>query len=337
MTPIEPSRRVLVTGCSGYLGGVLVKTLLEHPLVARVAGMDQAPLKTPQNPKFKHYSADIRDEFWLRSILEEEAIDTVFHLAFMMGEPQDEALARAVNVGGTLTVLEAANKSSRVAKLILSGSASAYGARADNPEFLKEEDPLRASTLRYGIHKRLVEEELAKALPRVRKSLQVVVLRICTIVGASERGKGPVRTFCELPLGISVLFRAGGLQFISEADLLMVMRKVMEAPQLRGTYNVAPDDYTTIAAICRSLGKFRLSVPYTLLWLALFLARRLGRRTDLTENIIGYLAYPCVVSNEKIKKALGLALSRGSLDAFLECAHALKASSIAKMSPNSVE
>jgi len=319
------SKRVLVTGSSGYLGRVLVGRLLDHPLVSRVVAIDVAPSKL-EHPNLKHHAADIRDEFLLRSILEDEAIDTVFHLAFVMGEPRDEVRARAVNVGGTLNVLEAANKSSTVKRLIISGSASAYGARRGNPEFLREEDPLRAGTLRYGVHKRMVEEELHRALPSVRHSLQVALLRICTIVGASERGSGPVATFCGLPMGVSVLFHAGALQFIHEDDLMKVMLKVMEAPDARGAFNVAPDDYTTIAEICRALGKPRVPAPYFLLWLALYLLRRVGGKTDLTEKVVSYLAYPVAVSNQKIKTALGIRFPKTSLEAFLDCAKALAAS-----------
>jgi UDP-glucose 4-epimerase len=318
------AKKVLVTGCSGYLGSVLVNALLDHPLVAKVVGLDLTAPKV-SHPKFKHYAADIRDEFLLRSILGEEGIDVVYHLAFMMGEPRDEVIAREINVGGTLTVLEACSKTAGVSKLILSASASAYGARRGNPEFLKEEDPLRANTLRYGIHKRLVEEELAKSLPGARASLKVVVLRICTIVGTTERSDGPVKTFCELPAIVSVLFHKGGLQFITEADLMRVMLKSMEVSDFRGTYNVGSDDYTTLAELGARLGKPRVPVPYFLLWLGLFFFRRLNGKTQATEKVVSYLAYPVVVSNAKIKKALGITFTKGSLEAFLECARTLTA------------
>lgn len=313
---------VLVTGSSGYLGRVLVARLLSHPEVQRVVGLDAAP-SSVVHPKFKHYGGDIRDEFYLRSLLQEEKIDTIFHLAFIMGEPRDHALAMSVNVGGTLTVLEAASKSVSVRKLVISGSASAYGARSNNPKFLSEDRPLRARTLRYGVYKREVEEQLAKAIPEARKDLQVTILRVCTIVGSSARGKGPVTTFCELPCGVSVLFRKGGLQFIHEDDLMDVMLRVMQTPSFRGIYNVAPDDCTTIAALCRKMGKPRLAAPYSALWLAFFLARRLLRRSDVTENVVSYLAYPVVLSNQKIKRDLGVSFKRGSEEAFLECARAL--------------
>lgn len=318
------AKKVLVTGCSGYLGGVLVSALLDHPLVSKVVGIDLSAARV-SHPRFKHYAADIRDEFLLRSIIEDEGVDVVYHLAFMMGEPRDEALARAINVGGTLTLLDACNKSSCVQKLILSASASAYGARRGNPEFLTEEDPLRADTLRYGIHKRLVEEELAKSMPGLRRSLRVVVLRICTIVGKGERTDGPVKIFCGMPVAVSVLFHKGALQFISEPDLMKVMLKAMEVSDFHGVYNVGPDDYTTIAHVARALGKARVPLPYFALWLALFLLRRLDRRSPATEKIVSYLAYPAVVSNAKLKKTLGVSFSKGSLEAFLECARALGA------------
>lgn len=318
------AKRVLVTGCAGYLGGVLTRALLEHPLVERVVGVDLKPPQAPPHRKLRHLAADIRDEYRLRSVLEDERVDAVFHLAFMMGEPKDAVLAREINVNGSLTVLEAAHKSTGVTKLVFAGSASAYGARAGNPEFLREEHPLRASTLGYGLHKRLVEEEVAKALPAIRRDLKVMMLRICTVVGASERGDGPVKAFCSLPVGVSVLARRGGLQFLAEADLLRVLVRALEAPDVSGTYNVAPDDYTTIPELCRRLGKPRIALPYSALWLAFFLARRLLGRRDLTEKIVGYLAYPCVLSNEKIKKALGVHFSQRSLEAFAACAETLK-------------
>lgn len=315
--------KILVTGCSGYLGGVLTRALLESPKVERVVGLDVAAPRGVESPKFRFHAADVRDEFLLRTVLQEERVDAVFHLAFAMGEPKDAVRSREINVGGTLTVLEACHKTASVKRLILSASASAYGARRGNPEYLTESDPLRADTLLYGVHKRQVEEEVSRALPAVRRGLEVALLRICTIVGRGERGDGPVKTFCALPAGVSVLFHEGGLQFITEQDLTAVMLKALEAPVLRGAFNVAPDDYTTVAEICRALDKPRVPLPYFLLWGALYLARRLGGRLDLSEKVVSYLAYPCVLSNAKVKEALGVRFTRGSLDAFLDCARAL--------------
>ncbi|MFA6317164.1 MAG: NAD-dependent epimerase/dehydratase family protein [Elusimicrobiota bacterium] len=312
------AKRVMVTGCSGYLGEILVRSLLSHPLVQKVVAVDLKPPKLPPRPKFKHCGADIRDEFLLRSIIEEEGIDTIFHLAFMEADPNRAVLSHAMNVGGTLTVFDAANRSAGVSKLIITSSTWAYGARRGNPVPLRESDRLRAMDWPYGLHKRLVEEELAKSLPGARRGLHVAVLRLATVVGGSERPRGPVRLFCEAPFGVSVLLRPGELQFLSENDFCRTMSRAMEEASFSGTYNVAPDGWTTVSALCRRLGKPRVPVPYSVLWPLCFFAKRLRSRSAVSEDLAEMLAFPVVASNEKIKKALGLVFEKDSETAFLE-------------------
>lgn len=317
------AKKVLVTGCSGYLGEVLVRSMLSHPLVSKVVAVDLKPPKMPARPKFKHHSADIRDEFLLRSIIEEEGIDTIFHLAFMETDRSKAALSHAVNVGGTMAVFDAANRSSGVNKLVVTSSTWAYGARRSNHVPLKESDRLRANDWPYGLHKRLVEEELAKSLPQCRKGLHVAVLRLCTVVGSSERAAGPVRLFCEAPFCVSVMLRGGEVQFLSEADFCRAMSRAMEEAGFHGTYNVAPDGWTSVSRLCARLGKTRLPLPYSLLWVYFYLARKMRPSIPgFSENIADLLAFPVVVSNEKIKKALGLHFEKDSEEAFLEAAAA---------------
>lgn len=311
------ARRVLVTGGSGRFGGVVVRELLSQPLVERVVNLDLRPSQA-KDPRLRHHMADIRSEYLLRAILEEERIDTVFHFACATGEPRDQVLARETNVGGTLCVLEACDKSPGVRKLIVASSASAYGARWRNPEFLSENDPLRASTLREGIDKRLMEEELQKSLPAVRTLLQVSILRLCTILGPAQSSASLIRSFCALPAAPSVALRPGGLQFLAESEAAGVMIRIMESPEARGVFNVAPDDYVTLPQLCRALGKRRVPVPYWTLWTALLLARCLSGRGGLTERAAGSLAYPLAMSNAKLKRTLGLKFPKSSLAAFLD-------------------
>jgi UDP-glucose 4-epimerase len=313
------AKRVLVTGCSGYLGRLLAARLLEHPLVARVIAMDAAAPVLPAHPKLRAVRADIRDEYILRSVLEEEAVDAVFHLAFLDADDAEDVRPRETNVHGTIVVLEAADKSPRVQRLVIAGSTAAYGARRGNGRLLSEAHPLRAAGLAYAVHKRRVEEELATALPQVRSSLQVAILRLCTVVGPGARPDGLVRRFCRLPFVVSALGRQGALQFLSESDALEAFCRALEAVQLRGAFNVVPDDSVTIAQVCRALNKRRLPLPYSWLWLGLWLGRRLFK-TTIPEGIASYLAYPVVASNQKFKTAVGFAPAHGSLEALLTCA-----------------
>ena len=316
------SKKVLVTGCSGYLGRLLAARLLEHPLVVRVVGMDVLAPGLPANPKFRTVIADIRDEYLLRSVLEEEGIDTIFHTAFLNADDLSDVRARETNVHGTIVVLEAADKSPRVQKLVIAGSTAAYGARRRNPRLLAESHPLKASGLAYAVHKRRIEEELAKAMPQVRRGLQVAVLRLCTVVGPAERSGGPVHRFCRLPFVVSALGRPGGLQFLSESDALEAFCRALETPQLRGAFNVVPDDCVSVAQLCASLGKSRLPLPGPLLKLGLWLGRRLFKST-IPPSVSDYLAFPVVASNQKFKEAVGFAPAHGSLEAVLACARSL--------------
>ena len=157
----------------------------------------------------------------------------------------------------------------------------------------------------------------------MRRNLQVSILRLCTVVGPHERREGTIRFFCRSPLGVTALLRPGGLQFLAEDDLLKVLTRAMETPEFRGTYNVAPDDFTTVAALCRSLGKTRLALPYPLVWALFYLRKRMDPRSPINEDLARFIAHPIILSNEKIKKALGITFQKTSEQAFLECARAL--------------
>ena len=78
------ANRVLVTASSKGLGLALIGELTRQENVERVVGLSASAPGGPN--EVKHYRADIRDEFLLRSILEEEGIDTIYHLAFMSPE-----------------------------------------------------------------------------------------------------------------------------------------------------------------------------------------------------------------------------------------------------------
>ncbi|MDD5629888.1 MAG: NAD-dependent epimerase/dehydratase family protein, partial [Elusimicrobia bacterium] len=232
--------------------------------------------------------------------------------------------ARETNVHGTIVLLEAADKSPRVQRLVIAGSTAAYGPGRGDGRPLAETHPLRAAGLAYAVHKRRIEEELAKAMPQVRRSLQVAVLRLCTVVGPGERPGGPVRRFCRLSFAVSPLGRRSALQFLSESDALEAFCRALEAADLRGAFNVVPDDAVPFAQVCRELGKARLPLPLSWLWLGLWLGRRLGRST-IPEALASYLAYPAVASNQKFKDAVGFAPAHGSLEALAACARSLRA------------
>ncbi|CAG0999919.1 CDP-glucose 4,6-dehydratase [Myxococcaceae bacterium] len=143
-------RRVLVTGCTGFLGAWLSDALVDRG--ARVTGIVRDV--TPRTMFFRHGIADridtvqgsIEDYGVLERVLGEYEIDTVFHLAAqaLVGVANRNPLATfETNVKGTWNVLEACRRAPLVSRIVLASSDKAYGIHAELP--YTEEFPLQGS------------------------------------------------------------------------------------------------------------------------------------------------------------------------------------------------
>ncbi|HII72802.1 TPA: NAD-dependent epimerase/dehydratase family protein, partial [Candidatus Woesearchaeota archaeon] len=258
------------------------------------------------------------------SLLKKYDISQVFHFAFVLGEIKDQRLPRAINIGGTRAILEAADQVKSVRRIIFAGSVSAYGARKGNKLYLKETAPLRADTLKYGINKMLMEKEIARLRPRLRDDLSLLMLRICTIVGPTPRTGGSVQTFLSSPFGMSIIGHDCPVQFIHEDDLMVVFDRVLDDGRISGVYNVAPREWTTIKRISKSMKKPILYLPYSLLYGAFWLLFRVKPGLKISENSVSYLSYPIIVDSSRLEKDLGIRFKYSSLHAFLSCARVLQ-------------
>lgn len=309
--------RILVTGCSGRLGDWLIGALLGHPLVRRVAGTDVRPARRPDSPKFRYYPTDARDGIYLRALMEEENADAVFHLAFKAGETTDALDAETINIGGTLAVVEAAAKSARVAKLVILSSGYAYGARRGNQAFMGESEPLAAKGAGPAVWRRRMEEAVTRLLPDLRPGLQVSFIRTCAIAGGGKEAECPVVPFLKSPFGkVTLAVADPPLQCLTLEEAARVLVKVLDVPEFRGPYNLAPDDAVTLSSLCRSLGGARLRIPYPALWLAARAARRFAPQLGVTESMVPFLAHGVALDNRRIKKTLGVEFRVPSLQAF---------------------
>ncbi len=141
MTDIDTAAPVLVTGATGYVAGWIVKGLLEAGCTVH------APVRDPGNAaKLQHLSdiaanapGEIR--YFKADLLEDGSYDeamqgcaVVFHTASPftvdVKDPQKELIDPAVK--GTRNVLEAANRTDSVKRVVLTSSCAAiYGDNAD--------------------------------------------------------------------------------------------------------------------------------------------------------------------------------------------------------------
>lgn len=140
---------VLVTGGCGFIGSHLVEELLARGCRVRVLdaynrGSHLGHLEGVANEALDVRLGDVADPFLMRQLC--EGVDTVFHLAALIGIPYSyTAPAHYVttNVNGTLAVLEAV-RSQGVRRMVHTSTSETYGSAQFTP--MTEDHPLVAQS-----------------------------------------------------------------------------------------------------------------------------------------------------------------------------------------------
>lgn len=178
-------KKTVVTGGAGFIGSNLAEALVKkgyevHVVDNLVAGKREY---VPREAVF--HQEDVLNTQALVDIF--SGVDTVFHLAalpsvpYSIEHPEESA---AVNLGGTLSVLEAA-RLAKAPRVVFSSSSAVYGNQKDS---LISEDLTPAPESPYGLQK--LESE--KACGRLSKEgLSTVSLRYFNVYGLRQNPEGP--------------------------------------------------------------------------------------------------------------------------------------------------
>ena len=176
--------RIAVTGTSSFLGGRVLRRLVERRGPDAVVAVDIAsPPATLRGVRHRMMDltlpgADRR----LVEVLQEEGVNTVVHTAFFTSPRRDATYAHELESIGTLH-LAAASAASGVGHLLVRSFTAVYGARGQNPNFLREDHrPDPAPELAWARDK-LEAEEHAFSFSRRYPSLGVTVLRFAPLLG----------------------------------------------------------------------------------------------------------------------------------------------------------
>jgi UDP-glucuronate 4-epimerase len=136
-------KKILLTGAAGFIGSNTTTALLNRgDLVVGVdnlndyydparkhANLEEVRKAAPDPGKFIFHNADIRDEAAMEALFAEHGFDAVIHLAAMAGvraSMDDPRLYFDVNLGGTLNLLEAAQKHGQPL-FVFASTSSVYG------------------------------------------------------------------------------------------------------------------------------------------------------------------------------------------------------------------
>jgi UDP-glucose 4-epimerase len=312
---VAMDKNVFITGAGGYIGSLTVAALAENrSSVSKIIAADIRPV--PEDRRLagvEYVTADIRDSE-LGKLLKEHQVDTLVHLAAVVnpGKKPDRAFLHAVEVEGTRNVLKTC-LSAGVRKFIYTSSGAAYGYYSDNPEWLREEDPIRGNPeFAYSDHKRQVEEMLAE-YRQAHPELKQLIFRCCTILGATAKNQ-----ITDLFDGKRVLGLAGceiPFVLIWDNDVVGAVLKGIFDETSSGIYNMAGDGILTMKEMAEFMGKPYVAVPPGLIKGALWVMKKLGV-TQYRPEQVNFLRYRPVLSNKRLKEVFGYTPQKTTREVF---------------------
>lgn len=308
------SRKVLVTGASGYIGSLAVAALAddaEH--VSKVVATDVRRVPPAQRkPGVVYLEHDVLEP-GLDALLREHEIDTVVHLAAIVspGKDSNPQLEYDVDVLGTRNTLEACVRAC-VGQIIVTSSGAAYGYHADNRPLLTEDCPLRGNDeFPYARHKRMVEQMLAD-YRRDQPQLGQLIFRPGTVLGATAHNQ--ITNLFEKPVVLGIDGAATPFVFIWDRDVVDCIVHGVRTGKT-GIYNLAGDGVMTLREIATRLGKRYVSLPPALVSGGLAVLSKLGVSRYGPEQL-RFLQYRPVLDNEALKHEFGYTPQRTSRQVF---------------------
>ena len=244
------SRRVLVTGSSGFLGAWIVRDLIgrQVPFVMFDRDPDLRRLDNllPERPgDLQVVSGDIADLGALQRTIGEHGVTAIIHLAGLQipACKADPLAGAGVNVLGTLAVFEAARQAGSVEQIVFASSAAVIGPEeAYGSGSVPNDAPLLPAT-HYGVFKQCNEGNARVYFQD--HGISSIGLRPWTVYGAG-RDQGvtsdATRAIKSALLARSFVFRYSGrnaLQYAADVAATFVLcaldqRKVALNFNLRG-------------------------------------------------------------------------------------------------------
>jgi len=257
-------RKFLVTGGAGFIGSHLVERLLADghkvPVLDDFSSGKSENLAAFDGKLLSVVEADVRDEEAVAKAA--RSVDYIVHLAALCSverSVKDPMATNDVNVGGTLSVLNAARKWKKgVQRVIFASSSSVYG---DTPTLPKSESMRPQPMSPYAVSK-LTGEHYCHAYHE-NYGVEAVALRFFNVFGPRQDPDSdyaavvPIFTTRLLKKLKPVIYGDGKQtrDFTYVSNVVEAVLQVCAAQKVAGdVFNVACGERVTIAGLANMIG-----------------------------------------------------------------------------------
>jgi GDP-4-dehydro-6-deoxy-D-mannose reductase len=258
--------RVLVTGAGGFAAQHLLRALLHHGCTITAGTQDGVPpapdtLTALEIEQVEWIAIDVTQAASVRAAVERSRPERVFHLAAQSSVGRshtDPAGTWEVNAVGTVRLLDEVARGTPQARVLLVGSAEAYGVVAEAEQPIPESRPL-APTSPYGASKAAAE---MAALAAVASGLHVVTARSFNHTGPGQDGRFALPSFAAQLARIArgeaePVLRVGNLEarrdFLDVRDVVRAYRLLLERGAVGAAYNVCSGEAHSLRELVESL------------------------------------------------------------------------------------
>ena len=294
---------ILIIGASGGLAQILIKIIRSAHPDYKILGIDNRPTHNLFHDENIQYIQMKYSRGNFENLFRHHEFETVFHLARQTHTTNASSVIHQrmdFAMLGTARILELCELK-EIKNLIFLSTFHVYGAYSDNPVFLSESAPLRAS-LKFADLRDVVEmDQLCSTwMWKNQGKIKTVLLRPCNIIG-TQINNAMTRYF-EGPISIRPIDFNPFFQFLHEFDMANVLyRSIHDIPT--GIYNVAGEDFISLEEAFKTTQTKVIPLPLSMASLFNNVLKKV--KLDIPDYLIDYLKYSCLISNEEITKVLG--------------------------------
>ncbi|MBP7997876.1 MAG: NAD-dependent epimerase/dehydratase family protein [Chloroflexi bacterium] len=290
-------RIIAVTGASGYVGQRVVAQLAAAPQIERILALDIHPATFPSD-KVTFIQHDVTQP--MTALFEEHGVDAAAHFAFVLNPIHDRARERQINIGGTENFLRACH-AVQAKTVLITSSATAYGAWPDNPLQLDETMPLRGKPGFFYVEDKVKQDLLTQQYAQGHPQSRVIITRMSVVMGPHVSNYIS-RYFLK---AVAVMVRGSDppAPIVHEDDVAQATACLfLQAPS--GAYNLDAPNPISVRQGIAAIGGRVVALPPAILYPVADLGWKLRLKflTEAPSPMLDYLRYSWSCDGRKVTR-----------------------------------